>query len=217
MNKLQKLGGFAALYEAAAYVFGFWLYFAYLDSTGYEGAAGRVAFLIETQTAQYIGNITIYTLFGIFLVVLALALHERLKTGSEALMQTASVFGFIWAALVIASGMIATVGAKTVIALNATDPAQAGTVLTALSAVQEGLGGGVEIVGGVWLLLLSIAGLRSRKLPAALNYLGIIIGGAGTLTVIPPLSDMGATVFGLGQIIWFIWVGLVLLRTKQQA
>lgn len=211
---LQKIGGLAALYEAAAYIFGFWLFLGYLDPTGYEGTAGKVAFLIETQTAQYLGNIIIYTLFGVFLVVLALALHERLKASAEGLMQTATVFGFIWAGLVIASGMISVIGADAVIALNATDPAQAGTLLQTISTIQEGLGGGVEVVGGIWLLLLSIAGIRGRGLPTVLNYLGILVGGAGVLTIIPPASEIGATVFGLGQIIWFIWVGVALLRTQ---
>lgn len=211
---LQKVGGLAALYEAAAYIFGFWLFLSYLDPSGYEGTAGKVAFLTETQSAQYIGNIAIYTLFGVFLVVLSLALHERLKARAEPLMQIATAFGFIWAGLVIASGMISVVGAEAIVTLNATDPAQAGALLLSISTIQEGLGGGVEVVGGVWLLLLSIAGLRGRGLPAALNYLGILIGGAGVLTTIPPIAETGAATFGLGQIIWFIWVGLVLLTGK---
>lgn len=214
---LQKIGGLAALYEAAAYIFGFWLFLGYLDPSGYEGTAGKVAFLVETQTAQYIGNIAIYTLFGVFLVVLALALHERLKAGAEALMQTATVFGFIWAGLVIASGMISVVGAETVVSLNATDPAGAGVLLQSISTIQEGLGGGVEVVGGVWLLLLSIAALRGSILPKVLNYLGILVGAAGTLTIFPPISEIGAAIFGLGQIIWFLWVGIVLLRTSNSA
>ncbi|MBO6503414.1 MAG: DUF4386 family protein [Kordiimonadaceae bacterium] len=208
---LQKFGGLAALFEAAAYIFGFWLFLGYLDPTGYEK---KVAFLAETQTAQYIGNIVIYTLFGVFLVVLALALHERLKTGAEALMQTATVFGFIWAGLVIATGMIAVVGADAVVALNATDPTGAASLLQSISTIQEGLGGGVEVVGGIWLLLLSIAGLRGLRLPKPLNYLGILVGAAGTLTIIPPISEVGAAIFGLGQIVWFLWVGIALLRGK---
>ena len=211
---LQKVGGLAALYQAAAYIFGFWLFLGYLDPTGYES---EVAFLIETQTAQYIGNIVIYTLFGVFLVVLALALHERLKAGAEALMQTATVFGFIWAGLVIATGMIAVVGADAVINLNATDPDAAGALLQSISTIQEGLGGGVEVVGGIWLLLLSVAALRGTSLPKSLNYLGILIGAAGTLTIIPPISEVGAAIFGLGQIIWFLWIGIALLRGPESS
>jgi prepilin signal peptidase PulO-like enzyme (type II secretory pathway) len=86
-------------------------------------------------------------------------------------------------------------------------------VWTAIGAIQDGLGGGVEIVGGVWVLLISIASLRSSALPDALSYLGSIVGAAGILTVVPSLAELGA-VFGLGQIIWFAWLGIIMLRTR---
>ena len=53
--------------------------------------------------------------------------------------------------------------------------------------------------------------LRLAALPTWLNYLGIAIGVTGILTVIPPLAELGA-VFGLGQIAWFAWLGIVMLR-----
>ena len=62
----------------------------------------------------------------------------------------------------------------------------------------DGLGGGNEIVGGLWVLLVSWAALRAGGLPRALNYLGLVIGVAGILTVVPALGELGA-IFGLGQ------------------
>ena len=106
MNDFQKMGGIAALIEAAAYVVGFGLYFILLDSSGYVGPVQKVAFLVDNQAIMHIGNLIIYVVFSVFLVVLALALYQRLKTGSPALVQTATAFGLIWAGLVIASGMI---------------------------------------------------------------------------------------------------------------
>ena len=46
-----------------------------------------------------------------------------------------------------------------------------------------------------------------------LNYLGVAIGVAGILTVVPPLGEMGGLIFGLGQIVWFAWLGIVMLRS----
>ena len=74
--------------------------------------------------------------FGIFLVVLALALYERLKAGSPAMVQTATAFGLIWAGLVIASGMVFNIGLGTVVDLYGKDPAQAASVWLAISAVR---------------------------------------------------------------------------------
>ena len=82
MNDFQKIGGVAALIEAAAYVVGFGLYFILLDSSGYVGPVQKVAFLVDNQAIMHIGNLFIYVVFSVFLVVLALALYERLKAGS---------------------------------------------------------------------------------------------------------------------------------------
>jgi hypothetical protein len=41
--------------------------------------------------------------------------------------------------------------------------------------------------------------------------LGVVVGVAGTVTLVPQLAE-AAALFGLGFIAWFIWAGLVLLR-----
>jgi len=46
-----------------------------------------------------------------------------------------------------------------------------------------------------------------------LNILGLVVGAVGIITIIPPLNTLVA-VFGLGQIIWFIWMGIALLRSN---
>ena len=211
ISNLQKLGGISALIEASLYVTGFGLFMTVLDSSGYEGHVQQVAFLAANQVASYIAYLLIYVVFGVVLVVLALALHERLKNGSPAIMQTATAFGLIWAGLVIASGMIANIGNSTVVGLFSENQDQAVSLWLAIITVQEALGGGNEIVGGLWVLLLSWAALRTSGLPKALNYLGVVIGLAGILTVVPNFGVL-MDVFGLGQIVWFAWLGIVMLR-----
>jgi hypothetical protein len=217
MKNLQKMGGIAALYEAAAYIFGMVFFLAVVDYASVVDPAQKMAILVDNQTMLYIMNLIIYVIFGIFLVILTLALYERLKAGSPAIMQTATAFGLIWAGLVIASGMTANIGTGVVVNLNATDPAQAATVWLAIDTVVDGIGGGVEIVGGLWVLLVSWAALRAGGLPKALNYLGVVVGVAGIITIVPALGDLGGLVFGLGQIVWFIWLGIVLLRSSPSA
>jgi hypothetical protein len=58
--------------------------------------------------------------------------------------------------------------------------------------------------------------LRAGPLPRALNYLGVVIGVAGLLTVVPALEAIGV-LFGLGLIVWFVWVGIFLLRSSASA
>ena len=221
MNDFQKLGGVAALIMAATWVVGFAVLLGVLTPAGYydEGvdAVEKVAILADNQALASIGYLVPFEVWGIFQVVLALALYERLKAGSPALAQTATAIGLIWAGLVIASGLVANVGLAAVVDRYGDDPAQAGSAWLAIETVALGLGGGNEIAGGVWVLLIGWAALRGRALPRALNYLGVVAGGAGILTVVPILEVLGAVevlglVFGLGLIVWFVWLGIVLLR-----
>ena len=153
-----------------------------------------------------------YVVWGMFMVVLSLALYDRLKSGSPGMAQVAAAIGVIWAGLVIASGTLYNLGMGVVIEIMSDDPAQAATVWVAIRSVVEGLSG-VEIVGGTWILLMSLAALRAKGLPKILGYLGVAIGVAGLLTAIPPLFDIVVMVYALGQIVWFAGVGIVLLRS----
>jgi Domain of unknown function (DUF4386) len=211
MNDLQKMGGVAALIQAAAYVVGLGLALTLLAPVLDADPDQYVAFLVDNLILMHIWHLIIYLVAGVFLVVLALALHERIEADSPAMAQTATAFGLIWAGLVIASGMLMINDAGVVAEIYDKDPAQAASVWLALSAVEEGLGGAIELPGGLWVLLLSWAALRAGGLPRALNYLGAVIGVAGILTVVPTLEALGVA-FGLGFIVWFAWVGIVMLR-----
>ncbi len=212
MKTLQKLGGIAALYEAAAYIAGIIFFVIAVDYGGVDDPAEKLALVLDNQAAIEFMNLIIYVIFGVALVVLSLALHNRLKEGASAIMQVATAFGLIWAGVVIASGMIFNIGMGDVAQLYEVDPAQATTVWLAIDAVSNGIGGGVEILGGVWVLLISWAALRTGTFAKMLNYLGFAIGLAGTTTIVPALGEIGGMVFGLGQIVWFIWLGIALLR-----
>ena len=215
MKNFQKWGGIAALYEAGAYIAGMVFFMVIVDYMSVVEPAQKMALLLNNQAGMYMITLACYVIFALFLVLLSLALYQRLKDGSPAIMQTATAFGLIWAALLIASGMIYNIGMEKVIDLYGTDPAQATTAWLAIEAVHEGIGGGNEIIGGIWVLLISLAALRTGKLSRGLNYIGLIIGAAGIISTIPPVGEIGGMIFGLGQIVWFIWLGIVLLRNKQ--
>ena len=216
MNALQKWGGIAALYQAAAYVVGMVGFLLVVDVAGVEDPVEQVALLVDNQAFLSVLHLIVYVVWGGFMVVLSLALYDRLKAGSPAIAQVATAIGVIWAGLVIASGTLFTVGVARVVDLFGDDPAQAVTVWLAIDSVFEGLSG-IEIVGGTWMLLVSWAALRSGRLPKALNYLGAVIGVAGLLTLVPAFTEALTAVFGLGQIVWFIGAGIVLLRGGRSA
>ncbi len=213
MVNLQKAGGIAALLEALVYVVGFTVMATLLNPgiTESWGQAEKLSFVLERKAIFQGLTLFIYVVFGVALVVLTVALHERIKAKASALMQIATPFGLIWAGLVIASGMVASVGLEAVAKLHTQDATLAITAWTVIAAIQDGLGGGVEIVGGVWLLLVSVASLQFKTFPKLLDYLGVVVGLAGVLTIAPPLRDLSA-VFGVGQIFWFAAIGILMLR-----
>jgi hypothetical protein len=127
-------------------------------------------------------------------------------------MQVATAIGIIWAGSLIASGMVANAGIAPVVTLYAKDPAQAAMTWQGFETMASGLGNGNgEILGGLLTLLVSLAALRAGGLPKGLNVLGMLVGMVGIISIFPGLTDLTG-VFALGQIIWFVWLGIILLR-----
>jgi hypothetical protein len=211
MKDLQKIGGISALINAGAYIVGLGIVFSVLAPIIDADPNEYLSLIDNNKTLLILWHILIYLVAGVCMVPLTLALHERMKDGSPALTQIATVFGLVWVVTVISSGMIIVNDLSHIADLYDKDPDQAETVWLALSAVEEGLGGAIELPGGLWMTLISISAAQLHKLPRTLNYIGILVGVSGICTIIPTFYSLGY-VFGLGAIVWFIWVGIVLLR-----
>jgi Domain of unknown function (DUF4386) len=218
MKPPQRMGGIAALIGAATNLLGLVVYATLLAPKGLgstDSDPGKtVTLLADNQGAMRAFNQIIFLAFGVSLIFLSLALYERLNAGSAVLAQAATVFTLIWAVLVIVVGTLSINDLSTVVKLHGENPAQAATVWLALDSVETGLGagGGETIVSALWFLLLSWAALRASAFPRLLIYLGVLTGVAGILSVLA-LTGLQA-VYGLGLIIWFAWLGIVMLRTS---
>ena len=213
----QKFGGFAALYMAAAHLIGIVIFLVILDYLSITDPAQKVALNVEQQRVVFSTNLLMYVFFGFFLIVLSLALYDRLRSGAPAVMQVATAIGVIWAGSLIASGMVANAGLATIVPLYAKDPAQSALTWQGIEVVANGLGNANgEILGGLWVLLVSLAALRTGGLTKGLNILGLVVGTVGIISIIPGLTALLIGVFGLSQILWFVWLGIVLLHYPQE-
>jgi len=211
MQSIQKMGGIGALVAAGTFVVGLAMFATMFgDLVTASDAAAAVEFIADNQVPLLLWNITITIVFGIVLVPLVLAIRDRLHDAHSPLARVAAVFGLIWSGVIIATGMITNIAYVTVTDLHGTDPDTAATVWAGLDAVTNGLGGGNEVLGSVWVLGLSIVALRERLFARWTNYLGVVMGIAGLATIVPALEDVGA-IFGLGLIVWFIAVGRTLI------
>jgi hypothetical protein len=215
MNNLQKLGGWGAWIHALAYIVSMVLGGALMFPLLGRGPGAYVAFVAGNQVLVYLWNLVAYWGSALTLVVMVLALHERLKSAAPGGAQLATAFGLIWAALIIGSGNLMLRDVGVVVELYAHDPAQAAATWPVLEAVENGIVSGNEVVGSLWVLLLSLTAWRTRELSRSLNGFGVTISLAGLSTIIPPLAEPLSMVFGVGMIVWSVGVGVALLRAPR--
>ncbi len=191
-------------------------FLVFVKYPGVVDPAQKVTLLVSNHDSMRAMYLITYVIFGLVLAVLSLSLYARLKDEAPALAQIATAVGLIWAVMLGASGLIFNAGVAAVVGLHGTNPVQAVSAWQALEPVAQGLGGsGGELLGGLWVLLVSLAALRTARLPKVLNWLGVAIGAAGVLSVVPALNDV-AYGFGSLQIVWFAWLGIVMLRTASR-
>jgi hypothetical protein len=213
----QKAGGLAALYLAAAYLLAMPFFLIVVDYPSVTDPVKKVALLASHQNSMHVMYLVTYVVFGIVLAVLALALYQRLKTTAPVVMQMATAVGLLWAFVLVASGMVFNAGMAAAVDQYASDPVRSASMWQTIEPVAQGLGGsGGEVLGGLWVLLVSFVSLRAGALPKPLGWLGLAVGLTGILSVIPPLND-AAIAFGLLQVAWFVWLGTAMLRTGERS
>jgi hypothetical protein len=117
---------------------------------------------------------------------------------------------------VIAGGRVSNIGTTVVVDPYSTDSSQAAATRLAINPVVEGPGAGTEIVGGIRTWLVSVAALRAGLLHRVLNYVGVVVGRAGTLSAVPALDEVGGGFFGLTQIVWFLGLGSLSIRNSRR-
>jgi len=206
--------GFAALYLAAALVAAMIYFLLGTDYPTVTDPAEKVVLLVQNQLGIHVMYLVAYVGFGLVLAVLALGLQARLSAAAPTAARIGAAVGLIWAGMLIASGMVYIVGMGSVVDLQATDPAAAMSAWQAIEPVALGLGGaGGEVLGGTWVLLVSLTSLREHQLPTWLAWLGLGIGTAGIISTMPGLAGI-AVLFGLLVIVWLSGLGIFLLRER---
>lgn len=210
----QKAGGVAALYLALALLGAMPYFLLVVDYPSATTAADKVALVVAHYASMYPVYLATYVLFGMAVAVLALALYDRLEAEAPFTVRLATTIGLMWSFALVTSGMVFTYGMTTIIDLHGTDVAQAVHTWQAIEPVALALGGaGGELLGGLWVLLLSFVALRTSAWPKAVGWLGVVIGVVGLASVVPPLQN-AAIAFGLLQIAWFLSVGLILVKAR---
>lgn len=214
-SDLPRPGGTAALVVAGTYVVGFAAMVAYFVPQGLvstlEDPAGSLEFLLGHHATLSAWYFVLYLLGGAAMAIVALGVGARLAA-APTLARVSTALGLIWSGMLVASGSVALVAQHAAVELHAQDADLALSTWVSTSVVQDALGGGIEVAGAFWAAAVGLAALRTHALPAGLGGLALGLGAVGTATVVPAAAELNTSIFGLGLIVWFTWLGVVLRR-----
>jgi hypothetical protein len=208
--KLQKIGGVGSIGSAclcAIYLVFFFLVFPSLGLVGpndwidpVKGIAAASALAIT----YFLFNLE-SILMSIAFILIVLGLRERMQASAPNLMRIAVIGVSVSCALWLATGLIAIVGMPSIIS------AKDASAYRAVMGAVLGLGIAGDHATGWALLLIGWAALKTKGLPRILSYLSVLEGIVMILEfVVQPFLLVGLF---LG-IIWGVWLGVVLLRSK---
>lgn len=208
--KLQKLGGFGSI--GSAFIVAIFLVIVgfVFPRLGLLGPSDRMD-PIKGIVAESASPITFFLLnlililCGIAFVLIILALRERMQANAPNVMRLAVIGVSIACALWLASGLIGIVGMRPIVSVKDA------SAYRALMGVWFGLVIGGDHAVGWALLLIGWAALKTRGLPRILSYLSVLVGIVFILDfAAKPLMPVSL----LLCILWNVWLGVVLLRSK---
>jgi len=161
MNSLRKAGAISALLMAFIYLLGFAMYMSVLDPGRTLTPDESIKFLNENRLIVMPTMFVLYVLAGINLIILVQSLAAEVKKRAPWQSQTALIIGSIWCAMLIVAGFVYLTGMQAVFSHNTENAEQASTLWLMVKTVFESLGGGNELIGGVWTVLISCLLLKA--------------------------------------------------------
>ncbi|WP_424976685.1 hypothetical protein [Dinoroseobacter sp. S124A] len=208
----RQTAGLGALLVAGCYLTGIAFVLGPLAPLGLgTGAMDGAAVLQLTRQSPWLLPLwmtVIYDLSALGTALAGLGLARALARDLPHLALASAATALIWTGLTLASGMVARAGLAELAALAPQDLPRALETWRILHLIETGLSGRTEALGGLWIGLASFAALRIGALSGVAGLLGAGVALAGLATYLPPLSQGGGMVFGLGAILWCGWAGV---------
>ena len=208
---LKPLAGVAFIGMALCYITLFAIYGAILSTSASATTAEKVAYLIENKGLFNFTYILGYVLFSCLLCFCVYVIGNLYQQVSQPAIAIATLFGYFWVVLLQCTGMIGITSSELIATLNASNPAAAEAIYYARILLIESLGGGIEFIGGVWMLILGIVSWRHGLFSKFLSMFTLVKAAIGLLTLFCADSIL-RDLFGITGIIWFIWMGVVLIK-----
>lgn len=212
--------GIASIFACLSFIIGFSIF----STTLYDledddvGITEKLEVLKDNEKVYYLSNMILYILFGVAQLILAIGLAQSSKRHFPATAPISQGLGIIWSTLVMAAGMIGNIGAQEVLDILDEDPEGAAALWTVVRTIHSGLGGGNEIVAGFWVLFAGWSYFMGRIAIKKVTLMDRIVFGicniagcAGILSTVPVLADSSVVTFGVGMIVWYALMGILLV------
>jgi hypothetical protein len=220
--KLQKLGGYASIVSVCAIVLSIGITALTATRLGIRLFSNtpvdplKIMAAYESAPNAFRASQPFSVIMAIALVLVALALQERMRAKAPTLTRLAVVAGSVAFALMLAGTLISATGMASI--AHAKDV----SAYRAFTAVQNGISMAGLNAWGWALLFMGCAALQTRALPRILGYICLVCGIlAGIGLVLPTVSVPGTAglVILLAtvalNVIGAIWLGVVLIRKQE--
>jgi hypothetical protein len=201
MKLFKKLAAISAVYGGLSYIGGIFVYLQLLQYDSVSTASEQLAIIGNNPVLVHITTLHIYVLFSFGIILLATYLYLKLKDQQPALGLLSLITGVIWSTLLIASGFISM--GVTALLMSGTTVSELAYAWQVIDIVSNALGGGNELIGGVFAGLVSLALYKVRGSSIVTSILGIFVLIGGVISALPYLADIGIGIFVISQIPWF--------------
>jgi len=208
--KLQKVGGFGSIGTAILLVIALVIMlfvFPHLGLVGPSDWFDPVKGLNAASTSPitfFLFNL-VNILWSIAVILIVLALRERMQASAPNLMRIALIGVSIACALWLSGGLIGIVGMPSIVS------AKDVSAYRAAMGVLFGLFSTGDHAMGWALLLIGWAALRTGGLPRILSYFSVL---KGIFMILQFVAQPLMVVEMLLGIVFYLWLGIVLLRSK---
>lgn len=214
-RQFVQAGALSALGMALCYVALFVIYGAILPASSNVNVTDKINSISENRMLFKWTYLIGYVLFSGFLCICIQVTHRLYASHSSLIINTASLFGIFWAVVLLSTAMIGLTHLELMHTSLQEDPSTTEILFHSASLLEESLGGGIELLGGVWVMLLGLGGLRYKLFSRAFSWFSILKGVVGICTLV--LSDsILRELFGITGIVWFVWLGTILWKTNER-
>lgn len=208
---LRPLAGTAFFGMAFCYITLFIIYGALLSTPADATTAEKIAYLIDHKALFNVTYVLGYVLFSCLLCFCVYVLSGLYQPVSPTVMAMATLFGYFWVVVLLCTGMVGITSNELLARYSTANPAAAEVIYYAGMLLTDSLGGGIEFIGGVWLLLLGATGWRHSLLSKPLSAFTLVKGAIGLATLFSA-EPVLRVLFGITGIIWFLWMGMVMIK-----